>query len=324
MTVKNLYEFIQKVFPSIGQTEIIKLIDQKQKELSQETKLLTARAELSDISTNFAWLLPSDFLEFVSIKAYDEDDKPYYISEQYLEFEIEFGKIYAKSLSPTVRTTIPDAISKIYLHYIKKPATITSISDSLTIDEVIHEGIKAGVLQELFATTQVEVISGGQVVKVFDPRMINYWENQYDKYRIKGKKLANQKKQSQGDVIFYPYAGKFNLPERANDTTVSTITTQPLVGAALLYDKYAILTVIEGQATGTLIGQFGFAGTISATISGNTITVTSTSADFTQGVIRIEHANEYIGYLVTDTSTITFTAETGWAKDTITLIVDKT
>lgn len=324
MTVYNLTEEIKQVFPQLSETQIVKLINNAHKELAGETKQLKARAQLSDISTNFAWDLPSDFVEFTAIRAYDSSDKPYYISDKGLEFEIEFDILYAKSLTSTPITAIPSEISKLYLHYVKSASAITLISDFFEIDERLHGGIKARVLQNLFATIPTDVNIGGQAGKLINLQAASYWEKQYERYLDKAGRLAHKKENTPGGAIFYPYAGKFNLPERPNDNSPATITTSNLSGLSAIYSKYAMLTVVEGQDAGTLIGQFGFTGTISATISGNTITIVSTESDFEQGVLRVEQANESIGWEFTDNFTLTFTAETGWLKDTIILIVDKT
>lgn len=324
MTVKNAVESIMLAFPQLPEPLVLMYLDNAQKDFSRETNILTARAELSSIDANFAWVLPSDFIEFKDLKAYDSDGNAYEIKDQNLKFEIEFGKLYAKSTSGVPLTAIPDAINKIYLHYVKSPSSITSISSSFGVDEDLQMGVIARVYQILYGSipTDVEVRDG--VAKILNLNAAKYWEGQYIEKRREGKRKANSKNYVKGEVQFYDQAGVFTLPQRSNDVTVSSTTVPALVGAALIYDKYAMLTVVEGEATGTLIGQFGFTGTISATISGNTITVSSTSADFVQGTLRIEHANEYIGYVVTNTSTLTFTAETGWVRDTITLIVDKT
>ena len=322
MTVLNVYEEIQQLFPQLGASHIVKLIDNAQKELAGETKQLTARAQLADINTNFAWSLPGDFLEFQSVRAYDSNDSPYYYDT--FEFEIEFGVLYAKSLNSTPITAIADAISKLYLHYIKSASAITSTSGAFSIDERLHGGIKARVLQNLFGTIPTDVISGGQVAKIINLQAASYWGGQYENYKDEARKIANKRKNIPGEVIYYPYAGKFNLPKRVNDTTISTTTANALSGLDSIYDSYAILTAVEGQDSAVTIGQFGFTGTISGTISGNTMTIVSTEDDFTPGVIRVEQANNTIGWDIVDAKTLTFTAETGWTKDTIILIVDKT
>lgn len=321
MTVLNVYEEIQQVF-QLGASQIIKMIDNAQKELAGETKQLTARAELADIGSNFAWTLPAGFLEFQSIRAYDSDGSPYYYDT--FEFEIEFGVLYAKSLNSTPISSIPDGISKLYLHYIKSPTAITATSGAFTIDERLHGGVKARVLQNLFATIPTEFVSGGNVIKAINLQAASYWGARYEEYRDEARKIANKRKNIPGQAIYYPYAGKFNLPKRVNDTTISTTTANALSGLDSIYDNYAIITASEGQDATVTIGQFGFSGTISGIISGNTITIVSTEDDFTPGIIRVEQANETIGWAITDSKTLTFTAETGWIKDTIILIVDKT
>ena len=87
------------------------------------------------------------------------------------------------------------------------------------------------------------------------------------------------------------------------------------------YQKYAVITAIEGDKV-TVDVQEGWDGTLSASLDTNTITITSTEKDFQQGILRVKQANDTIGWTISE-FVVTFTAETGWTKNTITLIVDK-
>ena len=179
-------------------------------------------------------------------------------------------------------------------------------------------------MEELFSTEPVDMIAGGNAIRALNFQAATYWNIKYKEARIEAKKKANLKENIKGEVQYYDQAGLWTLPQRSNDTTISSTTANALSGISLIYDSYAILTAAEGDLTGTVIGQTGFLGTITVVISVNNITITSTEEDFIQGLIRIEHTNEDIGWVITDNYTITMEADTGWSKDTIMLIVDKT
>lgn len=323
MNVKNVTEIQKLTWPEVPEKLLIVYLDNAQKDFVRETRILTTSSELSDIATNFAWLLPSDFLEYLDIRAYDSDGNPVEIKDYNIKFEIAFGKLYAKSTSSVPITTITDSINKIYLDYVKSPGSITSIASSFTVDEDLQFGVLARANQLLFASIPRDVVVNNQIAKIIDLRTASYWEKEYKEKRIEAKKKANLKQNVKGEVQFYDQAGEWTLPKRSNDTSLSTTSSTALSGVALIYDKFALLTATEGVAAGTNEGQFGFSGTITVGVSGNTITITSTAADFVKGTLRIEHSNESIGWDYTSTSIITMTAETGWTKDTINLIVDK-
>ena len=136
MTVKNLIELVRKNFPNVGEKETLVILNNKQKDFARETRILVTRAELSDIGTNFAWSLPGNFIEYKDIKCYDSDGNYYEYKDLGIKFEIEFGKLFAKSLNEIPITSISNSINKIYLHYYYSPSAITSISDTFEIDEI--------------------------------------------------------------------------------------------------------------------------------------------------------------------------------------------
>lgn len=316
MLVKNAFEQIYELFPSVLESAIIKDIDLAQKELANDTNILTALGSLASPTANFAWTLPSDFLTLTDLAFYDSTGNPYYLGEDSIEHEIEFGKLYFKSMDSEEIIVLPSGISSAYLHYVKRPASITSLSDSFTIDEELHDGIVCKVLQKYFAKYPVDTVAQGQVIKARDWNAVRYYQGESNKFIRKGKILKSKKEDSRKEPIFYPHAGKIELPRRNYDSSVAIV----IPGIVSSYSKYSFITCIEGQTSGTVSGTTGF-GTITATISGNTITLVSTSADFVQGEVGIQQTNELIGWVITDAYTITMTADTGWLKTKIQLYV---
>jgi len=312
MTVKSAVERIEEVFPGKGNL-ILKELDLAQKELSSASKILTGRASLSSIGSNFAWSLPSDFLQFQEIALYDVNNKPLYAGEYNLAFEIEFEKLYAKSLTSTPITYLPTAISSAYLHYLKKPGDL-DFTDEFSIDEELHGGLVARAFQKMYEIYPVDIHTRDGIIKSQNFQAAGYFGNQYQDYLIKAKRLANRKKDTNGEVQFYAHAGKTELPKRTYDSVSST----SLIGVGSTYSKFVIVEAIEGEATGTVTGTIGF-GTISCAISGNTITITSTASDFVD--VFVQQTNDLVEYEITSATTMTFTAYTGWTKDKIMLAV---
>lgn len=315
MIVQSAFEEIHELFPTITDTAIYRDLDSAQKEFVNATKVLTARGSLSDISTNFGWALPSDCIEVYDLRAYDSNGDPVYLGEEQLAYEVDLGRLYIFSLASTSISAVPSSISSIYIHYKKAPSTVSSSASTFTINEKYHKGIIAKVLANYFA--KYPTISGDNGIKMRDWNAVKYWEGIYNQLRIEAKKDANNRQYAgSGDPQQYAFGGKFELPLREYDSAVSTATVSSLTGLASIYSKGVYFTAVEGEATGTNLGQFGYTGTISCTISTNTITITSTAADF--GVyVKVEQTNEDINWTRTDAYTITLSAYTGWGQTKI-------
>lgn len=314
MLVQSAWEEIYELFPSKG-TAIYKDLDSAQKEFCNDTKILHGRGQLTSITTNFGWTLPSDCIEVYDLKAYDSNNELVYLGTELLAWEIEFGKIYIYSLTSTVITSIPTSISSIYIHYRKSPSTISSASSSFDVNEKYHKGIVAKVLSEYYRKYPTEMaLRDGTLIKSVNIPLSREWDMIYQKHRIEAKKDANKKQNaSMGEAIYYPHAGGIELPQRPYDSSVSTTTVVGLVGLSSIYSKYVVFTAVEGETTGIILGQLGYTGTLSVAISGNTITLTSTAADF--GVYtKVEQSNEDINWVRTDSSTVTLSGYTGWIR----------
>lgn len=314
MNVQEAWEEVYELFPNKG-TFIYKDLDSAQKEFANNTKILHGRGQLTSITTNFGWTLPSDCIEVYDLKAYDTSNELVYLGTELLTWEIEFGKIYIYSLTSTVITSVPTTISTIYIHYRKSPSSISSNSSSFDINEKYHKGIVAKVLSEYYRKYPTEMIArDGTVVKSVNILLSREWERIYHEHRIEAKKDANKKQNgSVGEAQYYGHAGGLELPQRPYDSSVSTTTVTGLVGLSSIYDKYVVFTAVEGEATGTILGQLGYTGTLSVAISGNTITLSSTASDF--GVYtKVEQSNEDINWIRTSATTMTLSGYTGWVR----------
>lgn len=312
--MQNAFEEIHELFPKQTDTAIYRDLDSAQKEFANNTKILHGRGQLTSITSNFGWALPSDCIEVYDLRAYDSSNEPVYLGVELLTWEIEFGRVYIYSLTSTVITSVPTTISTVYIHYRKSPSTISSISSSFDINEKYHKGIVAKVLSEYYKKYPTDMIVQGNVVSAVNIQLAREWERIYHEHRIEAKKDANKKQyRGVGEAQYYGYAGKLELPLRPYDSAVSSTTTVGLVGLSSIYEKYVVFTAVEGESSGTILGQFGYTGTLAVTISGNTITLTSTASDF--GVYtKVEQSNEDINWTRTDSSTVTLSGYTGWGR----------
>lgn len=311
MTVQSAFEEIHELFPNQTDTAIYRDLDSAQKEFCNDTKILTARGTCSNLTTNFGWNLPSDCVKVYDFRAYNSSGHPVYFGEEQLGWEVDMGKIYLYSLTSTPISTTPTSISSLYVHYYKTPTAITTIGSSFSIKEKYHKALVAKVLAEYFAKYPTMPIQGGMAR---DWSAVKYWTGVYEIFRLRAKRDANDMQgKSDGEGVQYPYGGKFELPMREYDSSVSLVT---LTGLSSFYAKYVLITAVEGEATGTNVGQYGYTGTITCTISGNTITVSSTASDF--GVyVDVDRSNNDINWTRTSATTITLTAFTGWTRTMI-------
>lgn len=310
MLVLNAFERIKEMFPHT-ESLIIKELDLAQKELAGETKLLEASGSLSSPTSNFAWNLPSDFLEAIDVVGYDSDSEPKYLSEDNIVWEIMFDKLFLKSMDDDVCTYFPTGYDSVYLHYYKKPVSLTSTTSSFSINEILHEGIVSRVLEKFHSRYPVDVQTRDGIIKARDWQAVRYFKNEFKEYLRKAKKFKNSQNHTTQDAIFYDSAGLIEIPKRAKDSTVSSVSVAALGGLADIYSKYLLIQATEGEATGTNLGQMGYTGTITATISGNTVTITSTENEFGT-YVDAKQSNNDMGFTRTSANTITLDGYTGW------------
>jgi len=311
MTVLNIIEQVEQLFPELGRTQILLDIDSSQKEFADNTKILTKQGQLSGISTNISWALPSDCVEVYDIELYGSDDMELYLDEEDLTYHIDRDVITFLDEDDDSLTRLPSAISYAYLDYVYRPASITLETDSLSIPEDFHEGILAKVLSKYYARFPQQIITSGGVIKAVDLKMVSYWESVYDKQRIEAKRWVNVNKNNIGseakkDILGYPISVR-----RKRNLTSGAI---PVNAYNLFYSKYYRFTATS-PSTLTENEISGFSGAITLSIVGGTITVSS-SAEFTSSMFIVP--NQSVNYSYISASAIEIYPPSGWG----TLVVE--
>src|SRR3990167_6223737 len=276
MTTQHYLDSIKSIFPNIPDTQILKDIDKSQKLFSTETGLLTAQGELSSISTNFAWVLPTGFRKLLDVKMYDSSVEPLYFGGEDLNiaYEIQLDKFYVKSLTSTPISAVPSGVDKMYLIYETLPADILTQDTALEIAEEFRDAIEHDILRKYFAKYPT-ITSEGTSLR--DWNGVKYHDQCYRELRVKAKRYINSKEKTLGDVWNYQDAGRVRLPLRNNDTAYSSTTIVQVAALGEIYEKfvqYNINTADSGVLTPVL--SVGYT-TISASKSGVTVTVTSTA-----------------------------------------------
>ena len=308
MTTQHYLESIKSVFPLIESIAILKDIDKAQKLLATEIGATTALGQLTDISANFAWALPSNFRRLIEVKMYDTNGHPLYFGDSGLaiNYEIQLGKIYFYSLNSTPFSVMPSSINSIYLIYESLPATITTQDTALEVEEEFRDAIEHWVLKDYYSKYPVDMVAQGQVIKARDWNAVKYHQGEYERIKIKAKKYINSKETTLGDYINYQHAGKQRLPLRHYDSTYSSITIGGITALGTIYSDFALYnvnTLDSGVIAETV--QVGFI-TISASKTGATLTLTSTG-EFTSGAVFVESTNWETSWVRDNSSQITVT-----------------
>ena len=181
-TTQNLVESIKQVFPSIKEAQIVADLNTAQLKFASETGLLETRGQLSSISTNVAWILPSDFDRQTDVVLCDSDGKPKYLGDYNYASQIEFGKFYIYSLNSTPLTAgLNAAIDSAYVHYKKTPVALTSRSIALEIDTQFRDAIESDVLSKYFSKYPTAMQARGETIIARDLSSASWHERKYEK-----------------------------------------------------------------------------------------------------------------------------------------------
>jgi len=307
MTTQGIVENILTVFPQVKEKQVIFDLDDAQKLFCTETGILETRGSLSSPSSNVAWSLPSDFVEFTGIVFYDSDGEPLYNGVDFsYDWDIEFDKFYIYSLTSTPITGLDSGIDSVYIHYKKTPTTIASRSTALEIDDQFTKAIEHYLLADYFA--KYPTLENG----IRDLNSASWHQRRYDELRIRATRFANK---DTGDNIAqnYQHAGSYTLPKRVNDSVLGSTTTTQIEALTEIYTKYVRYTLDSDDgngaktATTTMIGYTDLIGTVAS----NTFTLASASADIEKDT-QILCNNNLVSWIYNSSSLITFTFPAGW------------
>jgi hypothetical protein len=309
MTTLTIIENVMMVFPNIKEQQVIIDLDDLQKSFSNDTGLLTGTGSLSSISTSVGWTLPSNFLELHGqdpVRFYTSAGVPKYLGDYNYAYEIQFGKFYIYSLTETPITGLSTEIDSAYIHYRKKPTTITTRSTFLEIEEEFTKGLEHGLLADYFGKYPTPIMSQGQVIEVRDLNSAKWHQTRFDEFRIRAKRYAYIKEESkEAEVQNYQHAGKHQLVRRPKDASLGSTSITQVTSLGEIYAKFALYNINtsdSGEIAEAL--QVGYT-TISGSKSGVTFTLTST-AEFGVDTF-IESNNDDVTWVYNSSSSIVIT-----------------
>ena len=221
MTVQEITENVQEVFPDVGSAQVVKEIDRAQKYFVELTNILEKSVDLSDIvaiASNYIFTLPADFIAVKEILLYDSVGDPVFPSDLELEWYVDKAnsKLVFYSTSSTTISGIDASVATAYMVYYYVPTTITIALDvELLIPEEFHEGIYAKVMEKAFAKYRTTVIArNGMPAQIIDHKSIQYWRGEFQVHTIRARQqMRDRKDKTRRDVILHEYAGTIDFPK---------------------------------------------------------------------------------------------------------------
>ena len=277
MTLQQLIEGVEQVFPTLSRQQIIKEFDIAQKQLCSEAEILEESGSLSDVDTYISWDLPSGFVTLKRVDLYDSSGDPIYIENEDLDFEIYNGKIHFFSKTSTALDNIPSTVTYIVLRYSKMPSDLTSINSTVDIDEVEYPAMEALVYKRLFSRIRMPryVDKNGDVISTIDTTSSKNWGDEYHRLKVEAKRRKNLLDDTIRTSTFYPHTGQVYFRRRTKEASVTTIT---IPSYSSIYTNYVRFTA---TSPGTFVENYrhGY-GDLSYAMDGNDIKVTS-SGEFT-------------------------------------------
>jgi len=304
----QLIESIQQVFPNVSRNQIRLDLDSAQKLFADETGTILVKGSLSTPATNVAWDLPTGFVELKEFLMYDADGNPVYLEDLNYKYEIDLDKFYVYTKTSIPLTGLDCTYA--YIIYTALPDTLSTESISMDITEHYRDAVESYVLAKYFRKFKIPMVSNGQVVEAFDPRMSQLHSQEYEKLRIKAKRSFNSRIKTDNNPLYYSDPGLYYLPKRINDST--TGTTVSISGIAELYTKYAYYKITSG-ASGeqAAVLKTGYS-TIVCSVTGDVIALESSAEFDEESIILIN--NWDASWIRNNSSEIVITAPSGWTN----------
>ena len=181
MNVQAMVELTKMKFPDKGTPEILHRIGWAQREFAGETRCLIKEYDFTPSTSPFSDRYEIEEVEIDTIKLVRfldssgtvlskmDNDLNYYITNRYL---------YICDWDGQAITAYPTALVTIRATIVYLPAEITSISESLEVEERFHRGILARVFADFYAA-----------MDNFNAAM--YYKGEYKDAVREGKKYAN-------------------------------------------------------------------------------------------------------------------------------------
>jgi len=231
MDNQNIYEEIQKLFPDKKAAQIILSMDMAQKRFVSLTGVLRKVGELSSLTSQVTWAVPAGFIRMYEVELYDSDGKWLNKFDEDIDWRIDGdlgnSRLYLTFFDTSTDkkiTSIPTSINTIWVWYSSLPTTLADITTGISIEEQFMPAIKAGVLEDYFASTPVPlgVDRGQNSIFGINTNMVGFWGAKFKELVVEAKKWVNAWDSSDRRAQNYQFGGKFVIPQEAKDANIST------------------------------------------------------------------------------------------------------
>lgn len=226
MTVRNLVEEIQLVFPQVGVTMILKELNNAQNKFAFESRVLRGSSQLTTITSTYNYTLPTDFYSLLRIDYFDSSNKKLDFVD--MIYKVENGYITFNSRNTTSFTGFSSTVNNIIIRYVKKPTEITGFTvtstlgvvseATLDIPDLFTEGVQAKILERLYTLFPVPIATQNGVTQGINMQAVSHFNKVYRENVMQAKKYINS----------YDSSG-FNMPHIEDATQVAEITAKSSV-----------------------------------------------------------------------------------------------
>ena len=226
MTVRNLVEEIQLVFPQVGVTMILKELNNAQNKFAFESRVLRGSSQLTTITSTYNYTLPTDFYSLLRIDYFDSSNKKLDFVD--MIYKVEGGYITFNSRNTTSFTGFSSTVNNIIIRYVKKPTEITGFTvtstlgvvseATLDIPDLFTEGVQAKILERLYTLFPVPIATQNGVTQGINMQVVSHFNKVYKENVMQAKKYINS----------YDSSG-FNMPHIEDATQVAETTAKSSV-----------------------------------------------------------------------------------------------
>ena len=218
MTVRNLVEEIQLVFPQVGVTMILKELNNAQNKFAFESRVLRGSSQLTTITSTYNYTLPTDFYSLLRIDYFDSSNKKLDFVD--MIYKVENGYITFNSRNTTSFTGFSSTVNNIIIRYVKKPTEITGFTvtstlgvvseATLDIPDLFTEGVQAKILERLYTLFPVPIATQNGVTQGINMQAVSHFNKVYRENVMQAKKYINS----------YDSSG-FNMPHIEDATQIA-------------------------------------------------------------------------------------------------------
>lgn len=217
MTIRNMVESINTVFPNLGEVYIVHEINNAIKHFALKTNGVIGLYKLGNTDEYVAWRLPENVLRVKSVDVFDSNGRRIYLSDYNINWQVMDGYLVFYNVYGNKLDRLPDSFYDVYFWADIVPEE-TVIDGEIQLDEKYHEAIESKVLAKLYSVYPVEIATNAGVVKTRDWSAVRYHDAKFNELAREYIKQKNSGKEEGYSIAVYDYAGELTpiKPDKTN------------------------------------------------------------------------------------------------------------